>query len=81
MTDLSKPIKRRVTVEKIAHGFRNRLVVTLHPRGLLEIREAHLREAPVLLDLAVLYVQARIKGALIVHGRHPRQRSDRKGRP
>jgi hypothetical protein len=64
MTDLVKPIQRRVTVKKIAHGYRNRLVVTLHPNAMLEIREARTREDPVLLDLASLYVSARIKAAM-----------------
>jgi hypothetical protein len=47
-----------------SHGYRPDLVITLYPDGSVEIREAGTRQAPVLLNLAQLYVQARIAAAL-----------------
>jgi hypothetical protein len=64
VTRLWKPITRKVTTRMTSHGYRPDLVITLHPDGSVEIREAGTRQAPVLLNLAQLYVQARIAAAL-----------------
>jgi len=53
------------------HGFRPALIVTLHPGGVLELREVRSRSAPVTLDLGLLYVKARIHEAM---SRRPRGR-------
>ena len=63
MTELTKPIRRSVTVEKIFHGFRQRLVITLHPGGWVEIRESRRRDV-VRLDLGTLYAQALVRRAM-----------------
>ena len=63
MTALNKPLKRKVTVQKIGHGYRPQLVITLLPSGYIELRESGLRESPVTLDLAALYMTARIHEA------------------
>ncbi len=68
MTDLQKPLRRKVRPRTMPHGYRPELVVTLHPGGLVELREVRSRRAPVTLDLATLYVKARIQEAM---GRGP----------
>ena len=75
MTELQKPLRRRVRTRAMPHGYRPELVVTLHPGGLVELREVRSRQAPVELDLATLYVKARIQEAM---ARRPRGRG--KGR-
>ena len=53
----------KVDVPQISHGYNNRLVITIYPTGALEIRETRRRDAPVLLDLGYLYVNARVAEA------------------
>lgn len=71
MTDLQKPLRRKVRPRAMPHGYRPELVVTLHPGGLVELREVRSRRQPVSLDLATLYVKARIQEAM---ARRPRGR-------
>jgi hypothetical protein len=63
MTDLQKPLRRKVRPRTMPHGYRPELVVTLHPGGMVELREVRSRREPVSLDLATLYVKARIQEA------------------
>ena len=75
MTDLQKPLRRRVTPRAMPHGFRPELVITLHPGGVVELREVRSRQAPVALDLGALYVKARIQESM---QRRPRGRGRRR---
>lgn len=61
-TLVTKPLRRRVTVRPAGHLYKPALVVTLHPGGVLELREPHHR-AGVRLDLGRLYAQAMIAEA------------------
>ena len=63
MVRLTKPLTRKVTTRMTSHRFRPEIVVRLNPDGTLELRELGLRQAPVLIDLATLYVQARVQEA------------------
>lgn len=63
MTELTKPVKRVATVREMPHRFRNRLVITLYPGGIVSVREARRAES-VEFDLAKLYASAIIRRAL-----------------
>ena len=60
---LRQPRSFQVVVPHISHGYTDTLVVTLYPTGALEIRETRRRQAPVLLELGHLYVNARMAEA------------------
>ena len=62
MTTLSKPLTRSVTHPHMPHGYRDRLVITVHPGGFIEVREARRRQS-VRLDVGILYVQGMIRRA------------------
>ena len=63
MTALTRPV-RRVTdaATRMPHGFRQRLVLTLHPGAILEVRESG-RRASIRLDIGTLYARACIAEA------------------
>ncbi len=63
MTALNKPVRRVAQVREMPHGFRDRLVVTLYPGGIVSVREVRRREA-VEFDLSKLYVSALITRSL-----------------
>ena len=60
---LTQPRRFKVVVPHISHGYNDNLVVTLYPTGALVIRETRRRQAPVLLELGHLYVNARVAEA------------------
>ncbi len=62
MTKLRKPITRSVIHPHMPHGYRDRLVITVHPGGFIEVREARRRET-VRLDVGILYVKELIRRA------------------
>ena len=58
MTNLTTPIKRKAMTKPAAHGVKAELVLSLHPHGILAIREAGRRaSSEVLFDCASLYVE------------------------
>lgn len=63
MTTLTKPVRRVVQVSKVPHGFRNRLIFTLYPGGVVSVREIRRNES-VEFDLASLYASAVVRRAL-----------------
>lgn len=78
MTRLTRPLTRKVVVPKIAHGYSHELIVTLYANGSVEIREPRRHDAPVLLDLAELFVHGRIAAARAQLSRRP---PSKHGRP
>ncbi len=74
---LQKPLSRKLHTRPAAHRFRADLVITLHPDGIVELRECRSREHPVRLDLALLYAKSRVAEAEATHIRSrggPKQR-------
>lgn len=62
MTNLSKPLTRSVTHPHMPHAYKDRLIISIHPGGFIEVREARRRES-VRLDIGVLYVKELIRRA------------------
>jgi hypothetical protein len=60
MTTLSKPLTRSVIHPRMPHGYRDRLIITVHPGAIIEVREARRRQS-VRLDLGILYVKELIR--------------------
>ncbi len=58
MTTITKPVTRRVA-SRLPHGFRDTLIITLHPGGVVEVREP--RRKGYSFDLGLLYAKAVIK--------------------
>jgi hypothetical protein len=58
MTSLNKPIARKAVTRPAAHGVRAELVISLHPGGIVGIREVGRRsKSEVCFDAASLYVE------------------------
>ncbi len=72
MTELKKPLTRFVEHPHMPHGYRDRLVITVHPGGFIEVREARRRES-VRLDVGILYVKELLRRA-------NKERSERRAR-
>jgi len=62
MTRLSKPLTRSIVHPHMPHGYRDRLVITVHPGGFIEVRESRRRQS-VRLDVGILYVTELIRRA------------------
>lgn len=62
MTALKKPLSRAVDRPNMPHGYKDRLILTIHPGGILEVRESRRRES-VTLDVGILYVKALLEQA------------------
>lgn len=62
MTTITKPV-RRVAQARMPHGYADRLIITLYPGGIVEVREVRRKET-VQFDLGRLYVSALIRRAL-----------------
>ncbi len=60
---LRKPLIRKLLTRPAAHRFHAELVLTLHPDGIVELRECRSREHPIRLDLALLYAKSRVTEA------------------
>lgn len=67
MTTLNKPVTRKAKTTPAAHGVRAELVISLHPGGIIGIREAGRRsKSEVCFEAARLYVDGiRAKAAAI----------------
>jgi len=67
MTTLTKPVTRKACTTPAAHGVRPELVISLHPGGIIGIREAGRRDASgIMFEAARLYVDGvRAKAAQI----------------
>lgn len=67
MTTLNKPITRKAHTKPAAHGVRPELVISLHPGGIIGIREAGRRaSSEIMFEAARLYVDGvRAKAAAI----------------
>lgn len=63
MIELNKPVRRVASVREMPHGFRNRLIVTLYPGGIISVREPRHKES-VDFDLAKLYASTLVRRAL-----------------
>ena len=66
---LRKPLIRKLLTRPAAHRFRADLAVTLYPDGTVELRECRSRQAPVRLNLALLYAKARVAEAEAAYAR------------
>jgi hypothetical protein len=62
MTTLSKPLTRSIVHPHMPHGYHDRLIITVHPGGFIEVREARRRQS-VRLAVGILYVQELIRRA------------------
>ena len=60
MTDLLKPIRRVARNLRVPHGIKPDLVVTLHPGGLIGLRESG-RRKEYALDIGELYRAAVVR--------------------
>lgn len=60
MTTMTKPVTRRVA-SRLPHGFRDSLIITLYPGGIVEVREPWGKAYSF--DLGLLYAKAVIKDA------------------
>jgi len=57
MTTLNRPVTRKATTTPAAHGVRAELVISLHPGGIIGIREAGRRsKTEICFEAARLYV-------------------------
>jgi len=57
MTTATKPVSRKVDTMPAAYGIKAKLCVTIHPRGIISIREEGRREgSSIFLDISELYV-------------------------
>lgn len=67
MTTLSKPVTRKAHTTPAAYGVRPELVISLHPGGIIGIREAGRRaSSEIMFEAARLYVDGvRAKAAAI----------------
>ena len=67
MTTLSKPVTRKAHTTPAAYGVRPELVISLHPGGIIGIREAGRRAlSEIMFEAARLYVDGvRAKAAAI----------------
>lgn len=63
MTNLKKPISRVTEVRQMPNGFRDRLVITLFPGGIVSVREVRHKQS-VEFDLGKLYASALVRRAL-----------------
>jgi hypothetical protein len=72
-----KPVTRRVA-SRLPHGFADKLIVTLHPGGIVEVREP--RRKPVSFDMGLLYAKATIEAAWANGARRKRGRKGTSGR-
>lgn len=58
MTPLNKPVTRKAVTRPAAHGVRAELVISLHPGGIVGIREVGRRsKSEVCFEAAELYVE------------------------
>ena len=74
MTTLSKPLTRSVIHPRMPHGYADRLVISIYPGAIIEVRESRRRQS-VRLDLGVLYVQELIRLAREQAAKRGRRRS------
>jgi hypothetical protein len=59
MTTLTKPVTRKAYTQPAAHGVRPELVISLHPGGIIAIREVGRRAASeICVYAASIYVDA-----------------------
>jgi len=63
MTELTKPVRRVAQVRQMPHGFRDRLVITLFPGGIVSVRETRHKES-IEFDLGKLYASALVRRAM-----------------
>ena len=68
MTKLTKPLVREVHVADVPHGVRPALILTVHPNGVLELREKGRSTGAVSLGLGTLYARATMTGSAKGHG-------------
>jgi hypothetical protein len=61
-----------MTHRHMPHGYRDRLIITLHPGAIIEVRESRRRQS-VRLDLGILYVQELIRLAREQRGKRGRR--------
>lgn len=58
MTQLNKPVTRKAVTRPAAYGVRAELIISLHPGGIIGIRESGRRsKSEVCFDAAELYVE------------------------
>lgn len=63
MTKLLKPVKRSTEARHMPHGFKNELVITLYPGGIVGVRENRKR-GEVTFDLGDLYARSLVRAAM-----------------